>query len=206
MTPLLGVSLLFIMTSLLLSGGDFFALSRTNAPPGQTLYLLSKITAVFVYILMWWQIMLGMAAKVNTQHHILLGVSVFILILMHVLLFISAASIRQDELNLSMLLPNFISGYYNRGLSFGVMALFFIVIATFAGIFRNRLQPFWKVGHSFVYITFTLATVHGLMIGSDINAGVFPYIIYGAVLSLLVAFANKKRKYLRINRCFRYEH
>jgi len=191
-TPILGASLLFIATGLLLSGSNFSELSRAYAPPGQTLYLLSKITAIFVYVLMWWQIMLGILKKISTRHHILLGLSVFSLIFMHAALFISAVSIRQDELSLGMLLPNFTSDYYRSGLSFGVMALFFILIATVTGAFRNKLQNTWKVGHNLVYLTFILATIHGLMIGSDVNSGLFPYIFYGAILSLIVALAYKK--------------
>ncbi|HFD31674.1 MAG TPA: hypothetical protein ENJ28_03010 [Gammaproteobacteria bacterium] len=200
--PLLGASLLFITTALLLSGGNFTELTRTYAPAGQTSYLFSKIMAIFVYVLMWWQIMLGLVNKVNTKHHILLGLSVFSLILMHVLLFISAVSIRQGELKLGMLLPDFTSDYYKSGLSFGVMALFFIVIATFTGVFRKKLQSFWKLGHSLVYITFALATTHGLMIGSDVNSAVFSYIVYGSVFSLILAFVYKKRKRLNPVRRF----
>ena len=126
--PLLGVSLLFITTGLLLSNNNFSELSRMYAPPGQTLYLFSKITAIFVYVLMWWQIMMGIFQKVNTKHHVVLGITVLLMILAHALLFISAASIRQEELNMSLLLPNFTNGYYKSGLSFGVVALFFILI------------------------------------------------------------------------------
>jgi len=189
--PLMGASILVISIALLL-GGDFSDLSRTRAPSGQGLYLFSKITHIFVYILMWWQIMMGLVKKVSTKHHILLGIGVFTLILTHVISFISAVSIRQGELNVSMLLPDFTSDYYKSGLSFGVMALFLIFIATFTGVTRKTFQNSWKVGHSLVYIAFATATVHGLMIGSHITSGMLSYIIYGAVLSLIFAFVYKK--------------
>ncbi|HFD33275.1 MAG TPA: hypothetical protein ENJ28_11290 [Gammaproteobacteria bacterium] len=200
--PILGASLLLVITGLFVSNGHLTEISRNYAPPGQTLYLLSKITAIFVYTLMWWQIMAGIITKVKKQLHTLLGMGVFTLIIIHVILFISAVSIRQDELSLGMLLPNFSSDYYKTGMSFGVMALFFIFIATLTGIFRKRLKNHWKLGHSFVYVTFALATVHGLMIGSDINSDGLSYFIYGAVISLILAFVYKKGKHLLRNRCF----
>ncbi len=193
------IGIVFIMGSvayLLLSTGNFSELSRLYAPPGQALYVYSKVVAIFVYILMWWQIMVSILKKVDTKQHIFLGISILGLTLAHVFLFISAISIRQEEINLGMLLPNFTNDYYKSGLSFGVMALFFIFIATFTGIFRKKIQGFWKVGHSLVYMTFVLATVHGLMIGSDVNSGVLSYIIYGAVFSLTFATIYKKRKHL----------
>lgn len=199
---ILGVSLLLVITGLFISNGHLTEMSRSYAPPGQTLYLLSKITAIFVYLLIWFQIMVGIISKVNKQLHIMLGIAVFSLITIHVILFISAVSIRQDELSLGILLPNFSSNYYKSGMSYGVMALFFIVIASLAGIFRKKFQNHWKMGHGFVYVTFSLASVHGLMIGSDINSGRLPYFIYGAVVSLMLAFVYKKRKYLYRNRYF----
>lgn len=175
-------------TYLLLSNGSIQELARPYSPPGQFLYVLSKIIATCVYLLMWWQIMLGILNKVNTKHHVLLGIGVFFLIIAHVVLFISAVSIRQEELSVAILLPSFSSGYYKSGLSFGVIALVFIFIATVSGLFRKKFQKYWRVGHGFVYLTFVLATVHGLMIGSDVNSGIYPYIFYGAVLSLLFAY------------------
>ena len=121
-------------------------------------------------------------------------------------LFILAISIRQEEINLGMLLPNFTNDYYKSGLSFGVMALFFIFIATFTGIFRKKIQGFWKVGHSLVYMTFVLATVHGLMIGSDVNSGVLSYIIYGAVFSLTFADHLQKTKASTVIEAFSHVH
>lgn len=185
-----------LVAYVLLSTGDFSELSRLYAPPGQALYVYSKVAAIFVYILMWWQIMLSILKKINTELHMFLGISILALTLTHVFLFISAISIRQEELNLSMLLPSFTSDYYKSGLSFGVMALFFIFIATFSGVFRKKIQGFWRGGHKLVYVTFAFATVHGLMIGSDINSGTLLYIIYGAVFSLIFSYLYKKRKHL----------
>jgi len=124
----------------------------------------------------------------------LFGISIFVLIFCHVLLFVSAVSIRQEELSIGMLLPDFSIGYYKNGLSLGVLAFFFILIATISGILRKRLHKFWKLGHGFVYLTFALATVHGLMIGSDVNSVLLSTIVYGAVLSLVIVFVYQKSR------------
>ena len=187
---LTGVSLMMFMTYLLL-GESFSEFLRPYAPPGQTLYVLSKATALFVYILMWWQIMLGMFKKVNKKYHIILGTSLFILIFIHVFLFVIAVSIRQGELHLTMLVPDFSAGYYNNGLSMGVLAFCMIIVAVITAALRKQFRKVWKFGHALVYLAFALATVHGLMIGSNVNADLFSYVVYGAAFSLIFAFMYK---------------
>ena len=192
-SPLLGIPLIALAAYLYFLNNGLNEITRPYAPPGQSLYVLSKVAAILVYLLMWWQIMLGLFKKINTTHHIVFGTGIFILITSHATLFIAAVSIRQEQLVLGMLLPDFTAGYYKSGLSLGVIALFFIFMVTFTGFLRKKLKNVWKVGHSLVYITFTLASVHGLMIGSDVNSGVLTYIVYGAALSLIFAFFYKKR-------------
>lgn len=190
--PLTGVTFIAFVMYLFLLNGSFNALARPYAPPGQTLYVLSKAAAIFVYLLMWWQIMLGVTKSINTKHHTILGISVLVLILSHIILFISAVSIRQGALSLGMLLPDFTTGYYASGISLGVLALFLILVASVSGVLRKKVPKHWKIGHNLVYITFTLATLHGLMIGSDVNSGMFSYIIYGAIFSLISVFIFQK--------------
>ncbi len=191
-TALIGGALMASVIWLFLSGDNFNGLARPYAPPGQTLYVLSKVIAVFVYLLMWWQMMLGIVNKTNIKYHALFGTGIFILIFSHVLLFLFAISTRQEKFNLSLLLPDFTDGYYKSGLSFGIFAFLCIIIAIMTGMLRKKLQRFWKVGHSFIYITFALATVHSLMIGSDVNSGMFLYIVYSAVFSLIIIFIYQK--------------
>lgn len=187
---LFGVSLA-VFVIYLLSGSSLSEFSRPYAPPGQTLYVLSKVTALFVYILMWWQIMLGMLKKVNQTQHIILGSILFLFIIIHVTLFVTAVSIRQDELHLAMLVPDFSRGYYNIGLSMGVLAFGMIIIAMIAAVLKTQLNQFWKFGHVLVYLAFIFATLHGLMIGSDLNTGLLSYIVYGAAFSLIIVFIYK---------------
>jgi DMSO/TMAO reductase YedYZ heme-binding membrane subunit len=190
--PLAGSILLVFAGYLLFKDIGLSDLARSYAPPGQSLYVLSKVTAILVYMLMWWQILLGVFKKVNTKYHALSGMTLLFLIVFHATLFITAVSIRQGELHLGMLLPDFTAGYYKTGLSLGVIGFYLLVIATIASTLRSRFRQSWRYGHSLVYFTFALATIHGLMIGSDINSGLFSYIVYGAVLSLTIAFAYQK--------------
>lgn len=192
--PLIGTTLIILVAYLFFLSNGLNEIIRPYAPPGQSLYVLSKVTALLVYMLMWWQIMLGIFKKINTKYHIVLGTSIFILIISHAALFITAVSIRQGELHLGILIPNFTAGYYKTGLSFGVIAFFFIAIATIASTLRRRFSKTWRYGHALVYLAFALATIHGLMIGSDIHSEVFLCIVYGAVSSLLFAYIYKKMK------------
>ena len=57
--PLTGITLIAFVMYFFLLNGSFNALVRSYAPPGQTLYVLSKVAAIFVYLHMWCQIMLG---------------------------------------------------------------------------------------------------------------------------------------------------
>jgi DMSO/TMAO reductase YedYZ heme-binding membrane subunit len=191
-SPLFGVTLVLLATYLYFLSNGLNEITRPYAPPGQTLYVLSKVTALLVYVLMWWQIMLGIFKKINTNHHIVFGTGIFILIISHATFFITAVSIRQEQLVLGVLLPSFTAGYYKSGLSLGVIALLFIFIATLSGTLRNRFSKYWKFGHGLVYLTFAVATIHGLMIGSDVSSGIFSYIVYGAMFSLVIALIYQK--------------
>lgn len=190
--PLAGSILLVFAGYFLFMADDLSDITRSHAPPGQSLYVLSKLTAMLIYMLMWWQILLGIFKKVNTKYHAFSGVSLLFLIILHATLFITAVSIRQGELHLGMLLPDFTAGYYKTGLSLGVIGFYLIVIATISSALRRRFNKYWRYGHTLVYLTFALATVHGLMIGSDINSGLFLFFVYGAVASLIIAFLYKK--------------
>ena len=90
-----------------------------------------------------------------------------------------------------MLLPDFTRGYYQSGISFGIIALLLIIIASISGAVRNKVAKYWKLGHGLVYITFTLATIHGVMIGSEMNTKLFTYLVYVGALSLIIAYVYK---------------
>lgn len=197
---LMGATVVMLLTYLYLKSNGLIEMMRPYAPPGQALYVLSKATALLVYILMWWQIMLGIFKSLNTKRHIMLGMSLLFLIMAHISLFIGAVSTRQEKLNLDILLPSFSHGYYKTGLSLGVVAFIFILIASTAGIFRQQMHKLWKFGHGLVYLTFVFATIHGLMIGSDMSSRLFYYVVYGAMATLLIAFIYKKL-ILRHNHC-----
>ena len=193
---LMSVTLVMLFTFLYSRSNNLDSFFRLNAPQGQTLYVLSKLTALGVYLLLWWQIMLGIFKSLNTRYHIILGVSVLLLVILHVALFVSAASARQGELAIGMLLPDFTSGYYQSGLSFGVIALLCIVIVAIFGVLKNRLPKHWKFGHGLVYVTFALVSIHGSMIGSEISSSSFSYFVYGAVSSLIAAYFYRRLMFL----------
>ena len=192
---LISGTLVMLFTYLYFRSNNLDTLFRLNAPQGQSLYVISKLMALGVYVLMWWQIMLGLFKKLHTRHHIVLGICTLFLVVTHVISFISAVSLRQDNLAVGLLLPDFTSGYYKSGISLGVIALLCIVVAVISGALRDKLPKYWRFGHGLVYVTFALASVHGLMIGSEI--GVNTYLIYAAVFSLCLALLVIKSNVLK---------
>jgi len=187
------IVMLFLVSVLI----PFFSIMQTNsgvedifrvyAPKGQLYYLVSKTFALCAFILLWWQLIFSLLNKIKGRLHIYLGLFLFSLVLLHVLLFFSAASVRTDGYALHIFVPEFTSGYYKNALSFGVIAFLFLLASIVAGLLRNKISLRWKLGHRFVFIVYALVLVHSFMIGSEMQSGLFLYIFYFSVVSVFSA-------------------
>ena len=190
------LSFLVPLINLIQVNSGFSDLFRIQAPDGQANYLASKVFGLTAFILLWWQIIFGLSLKENADKklHIVLGLSLVSLIMLHVILFFSAVSIRNEEYAFGLLVPNFASGYYKIALSLGIIALILLFFTAVSGLLMKRRSMTFKYGHKAVFLMFSLVAAHSYMIGSEIQSGLLLYILYFSVISifflLIVKFTN----------------
>ena len=156
---------------------------RDSAPGGQMLYLLSKICGLCAFTLLFLQVLITIFRKTKMSlsfletgnaFHIALGVIIFLVVLLHGSLFVSAVSLRSGHLALHLLLPDLTNGYYARGVSLGVISLYLIVISVIFGYTSRKLKSRSGVfarGHLLVYLLAITVLIHARMIGSEIQSG-----------------------------------
>ena len=113
------------------------------APPGQLLYVLSKLAGMYALLLATLQLLLGFMkgpglTTVSTlrRRHALIGAGVVLLVLAHAALFFSAVSLRQGYPAWGLLAPDF-RDFYHSHLSFGLLALVLLLGVALSGIMRR---------------------------------------------------------------------
>ena len=167
--------------------------SRIDAPLGQPYYLLSKYIGLVAIILFWFQLFVAQLVKLSIvrsemapgrRFHMLLGTLVVSAIVLHGSLFISAVSLRADHLALHLLIPRLTSGYYELGLSLGVIAMFTVLVAVYFG-YRKFNEAFRRIAHRLVYAVFFLGITHALMIGSEANSGIVELLFWLMGISIM---------------------
>jgi len=122
-------------------------------------------------------------------HHTLSATGLTLLTLHPVGVAISAASAR-------VLLPQFESpiAFLRWG---GAPALLLFAVAASAALLRRTVGQRWRTVHYLVYLAFWLGTVHGMLLGTDLQSGVVravPISLAIAVLFLLVRSRLVKQK------------
>ena len=181
------------------SSGGGVEIVRAGAPDGQLIYLFSKLFGLCAFVLLFWQLITAMLSKFTRQQieyvagstvHIYFGAVLLMMVMFHAGFFVSAVSFRSGHLALHLLLPDITSGYYATALSFGVIALYLVVIAVCSGIVRKRIPAFWKVGHALIYITIPLILLHAFMVGSEVQSSfylpVFMILAISTVLAVIL--------------------
>jgi DMSO/TMAO reductase YedYZ heme-binding membrane subunit len=71
-------------------------------------------------------------------------------------------------------------------------ALYLILIATAAGVVRNRLKSQWKFIHWLNYVAFFLVFVHSRLLGSDMASGILRLAWAVMAAIVLVVLAHKR--------------
>ena len=195
-TTLVSASMVVLLTWLYLQARGLGDAVRLYAPPGQTLYVLSRWVALGAFVLLCWQLISSVLQRGDRVRHVLSGLVILLMVAVHAGLFVSAVSMRQGELALAMLLPDFTQGYYQQGLSFGVLGLLSLLFAAAGGAVAARSGKRWLKGHRLVYLAVVFTALHAYMIGSDISLGVLLLLIL-PVLIVSVAF----QAYRKSRRC-----
>lgn len=184
------------VTTWVLSVGNLGAYFSFEVPRGQILYLASKLCALAAIVLVSIQLALGLSGLVRSplnvsaasrRLHRVLGLTTLLVVLAHALLFIVAASLRNQTLMLGYLWPNFSHGYYRSMVSFGTLALFGVVLTVIGGFLRWKGRPLGRWLHWIALPSYALIWIHSLTIGSESRMGLMP-LVYG-LLALLIATA-----------------
>lgn len=182
------------------STGNLFAYFTRAVPPGQALYVLSKLFGLLAIVMFWFQCMAALAKdtpvlrgffRLDRSHHALLGAATFATALTHLILFVVASSFRTKHAAFNLLWPQFDQGFYRAYVSLGAMAFWLLVIAVFAGWRRLRGGLPWRWLHRLGFVVFALAFLHGISVGSETRFGVMKYVYAFVGLSLGTAVISR---------------
>jgi len=165
-----------------------------QVPDGQLVYLVAKLAGLAALVLMSVQLAIGLSglARVTAERnwyrvHRGLGIATFATVLLHAVLFASAASLRSHSLLLGYFWPDFSQGYYRSMIAVGALALIVLALAFIAAMLRGRFPRIAALLHRLVLPVYALVWIHSLTIGSESRMGLMPY-VYG-LLAMLVAAA-----------------
>lgn len=184
------------------SVGDMRVYLDYRTPPGQSLYVLSKLAGLYALFLGWLQILLmlmkqaapdGIARRWSLAYHRAFGFTVLGCMTLHVALFVAAASLRTGHVAFGLLAPNF-NGFYATAVSLGLFGFYGIVIVVIAGVLRAaaRARAAWV--HYAALPVFGLTYLHSLLIGTETRAA--PMLALYAIMgvTLLVAAIFRLRR------------
>jgi hypothetical protein len=165
-------------------------------PAGQALYVVAKLLGLCALCLFWLQCVLALARTLpahwdlprsDRRLHIRLGVVTVLLILLHVGLFVVAASLRTGHIAWDLLMPSVGHGYYRTSVGLGAVALWLCLLAVFAGRRVARGHRRWTSVHGLWPLVFGLVFVHAIAIGTESRYGAMRYVVLSLATSLTVA-------------------
>jgi len=166
--------------TMLMTTPDLFVHLRSPTLPGQTIYYLSKVTALYAVVLLWLQSLGGLLANrrkaqalilAGPEWHRRLGLLVLGLAVLHGSTFVLAVSIRAGHPALHWFVPAFNAGYYKSIVSLGVIALLCLLGAALAVLLRRR-NTYWRLLHRVALAGVALGGFHSLAIGSETRSWV----------------------------------
>ncbi len=175
------------------SVGDVGEYFRYRMPPGQTLYIFSKLAGLTAASLLTTQIVLVLLKDVpglawSARQHAAFGLLAVAVLLAHVGLFIAAASVRSGSVEAGLLLPAFGHDAYRTGLSFGSLGLMVLAVVVPLGAVVRRApknRTVIKNTHRCGVAAVGLGILHALVVGSE--KGSILFLAVGAAAVLAVA-------------------
>lgn len=166
-----------------------------GVPPGQILYVISKLAGLIAIALFTLQIVLTLIRHrkfkilrglAKYSLHYWLGIITFITILIHIGLFALAASVRAESWMVQLLLPNW-HGFYNSMVSLGVIAFYLSCVLVLLGLLlKFALLRKNGVHKLLATICGGLIFVHSFAIGSETHepAVRFFYLLLALMMAL----------------------
>jgi DMSO/TMAO reductase YedYZ heme-binding membrane subunit len=190
--------------------GGLQAYLQHSVPPGQIAYVFSKLFALLAIVLCWFQVMAALAKRdtpvlrgfplLGTRTHVALGVATFVVVSIHLGLFVLASTQRTQHLALNLLVPSFDEGFFRTMVSLGAIAFWLLLVAVVAGRQRLARRRGWVWMHRVVFIALALGFAHGMMIGSESRYGAMKYVYAFVGLSIGAALASQLYQRLRMRR------
>jgi methionine sulfoxide reductase heme-binding subunit len=161
--------------------------------PSVFLNLIQRILGLTVFVLMFWQIIIGaymekFAKKVGNwifNFHVGEGILVYLLIIFHPVAFVFFQYFigkGLDPITAFLGICIFCDPKIEYLYTLGRIAFWFLTIGVLAGIYR------WRKMHILNYLVFLLMVVHGFILGPDVAAK--PFLYFTIVSTLLVLYSS----------------
>ncbi|MBL1275070.1 MAG: ferric reductase-like transmembrane domain-containing protein [Ectothiorhodospiraceae bacterium] len=174
---------------------DVVSYFRYGAPAGQLWYVFSKLFALYAVLLLWYQ---GLSTLLKDTHystlfstwgflrHRIIGCLTLLLIVSHIVCFVTAVSLRKETFAWGLLLPDF-QDFYHMAISIGLFGFFTLLIAISAALLRERFPSVWKMTHRSMILVVGLGLVHGYLIGTETRYGLYEIFYCALIVTLLIA-------------------
>lgn len=148
-------------------------------PAGQVFFISAKLFGMLAITFTVLQIALSLSARLGARvitraDHAMIGACLTVFLILHVVSFVTAVSLRNGHIAWPLLVPNMTHGSYNRGVGLGVIGFYLMVFGAMVPIWRFR--P--RILHRAAAVGGVLGLIHALWIGSE-----KAYIIGVAVVS-----------------------
>lgn len=160
-----------------------------GAPIGQIWYIFSKLFGLYAALLLWYQAVSTLLKNTHYSavfpqwtflRHRVLGSLTFLTIVMHIICFVIAVSLRKESIAWGLLLPDF-RDFYHSAITIGLFGFLVTLVAIAAAMLRGRFPRFWKLVHRGMIIAVSLGLVHGYLIGTETRYGLYE-LFYGALI------------------------
>lgn len=194
-----------IVTVFILSAGDVSIYFRYQTLPGQTYYVFSKLAGLLALFCLWLQLLGGLLGtqlyaaigfSPTLTYHRALGLITLAMILLHIGLFVTAASLRNEQFAYKLLLPNF-SDYYQTMISLGLISTILLFIAIVPALWNHVLSSkgYWL--HRLSLLVITIVFWHAYSIGTEIQILPLEIVFWIMPVALLLALLYRYTCYVR---------
>lgn len=189
----------------------FYTISKTVVFPkvfsdyGLTLNLFERVSGVFIFTLLFIQIILGAYMDKLTSKfggwifkvYTIQGLIIYLLAIIHplfLLIFNFKVFHTFDPFYIytqaCLLCPKQVELFY----TFGRLALWFLTIGVFAAIFKNSegwMKTNWRKLHLFNYVVFFFVAVHGWFVGSDFHLSPLKFFFWLSTATVFLTVLSK---------------
>ena len=178
------------------SVGNPIVLFDSSVPPGQLLYVFSKLAGLLAITCLGLQlffICVPKGVRVNvlswsSKIHVWFGVFSLVLIGLHIGLFFVAASLRSDHLAMDLFKIRLSNGFYDQMVSAGALSMYLLLVLLVAGIFlyqRKLGKRLKEVHRAIAWIALLLSIGHSYAIGSETNS-MLVKLFYASLMLLVI--------------------